>query len=82
MIPDLTPSPSERGQHHWPAIATITCVAMAVRIAWVTWGAWWIPDADEYLTLARWIVSSGTFSYDGLTPTSYRPPLYPALPAT
>lgn len=37
------------------------------------------PDGDEYLRLADWLRLTHTYTLDGRTPTSYRPPLYPAL---
>lgn len=36
-------------------------------------------DAGEYLALAKSLVEGKGFSYDGVHPTSMRPPLYPAL---
>lgn len=75
----LTPSSFERAPRTWPIIAALACVAVALRVAWVVWGSWSDGDTDEYLALARSIASSGMFSYDGRTLSSYRPPLYPAL---
>ena len=37
------------------------------------------PDEVEYWTLASNLAESGTFSYDGKTPSAYRPPLVPLV---
>lgn len=36
-------------------------------------------DEREYLTIAQNLASEGMFSLDGIHPTAYRPPLFPAL---
>jgi len=60
-------------------LAALAIVAAVPRTAWAHRGAWTDGDAEEYLLLARSIVSSGRFSYDGVSLSSYRPPLYPGL---
>src|SRR5262245_1251896 len=60
-------------------IVTATALAFMVRVAWLHWAP--APEADsvEYLSLARNLLTTGMFSADGIVPSTYRPPLYPAL---
>ncbi len=60
-------------------LLALTGVALALRLAWVQWGAWRTPDGVDYLQLAQNLALHGIFSFDGVTPTAYRPPLYPAF---
>lgn len=60
-------------------VIAITALALGCRALWLQWPQSDIGDSQQYLTLAAQIVRSGTFSYDGQHPTSYRPPLYPAM---
>ena len=53
--------------------------AFAIRLAWLAAPHALQPDSLEYIRLARSIVSAGTYSADGVTPSTYRPPLYPFL---
>ena len=38
-----------------------------------------MPDGQEYLTLARALQVQHLFTADGISPTDYRPPLYPLM---
>jgi hypothetical protein len=38
-----------------------------------------IPDETEYLTLGQNLLKFGVYAYDGVTPTAFRPPGWPAL---
>jgi 4-amino-4-deoxy-L-arabinose transferase-like glycosyltransferase len=37
------------------------------------------PDERDYVTIATNLAHQGTYSFDGVTPTAYRPPGYPTL---
>ena len=58
---------------------SVFTIALGVRLCWILYGPWMGGDSREYLRLARSLVTHGTFSYDGVTPTAFRPPLYPAF---
>ena len=60
-------------------ILILTIVALCIRLVWVRWGTWETPDGAEYLQLARNLARYGTFGVDGMVPTCFRAPLYPAL---
>ena len=54
-------------------------VALATRLLWLLEPQWQGGDAAEYLQIADGIRHLGAFTSDGVTPSAYRPPLYPAL---
>jgi len=58
---------------------SVLAVAFGLRLCWILYGPWVHGDSAQYLALARSIVRHGAFSFDGVTLTAYRPPLYPAL---
>lgn len=71
-------SSAEPGRASWRDVGSITALALLARVVWLrTPGLF--PDGDEYLTLANWLRLTHTYTLDGRMPTSYRPPLYPAL---
>src|SRR5688572_3737718 len=60
-------------------IVATTSLALVCRAAWLLWPSWDIGDSPEYLQIAAGLLTSGTFTADGTTISSYRAPLYPAL---
>lgn len=61
------------------AAGVIGTAAAGLRLAALRWAPPIEGDAVEYLALARNLVRTHTFTSDGVTPASYRPPLYPAF---
>src|SRR4051794_863193 len=59
--------------------AVLGGIALVVRLACVRAPMPLMSDSEEYLGLARNLAAARGFTADGITPTSYRPPLYPAL---
>jgi len=59
-------------------VLVVIVVAGAAYAAWLGSGLVY-PDEREHVALARSLAQTGTFSYDGATPTAYRPPAYPAF---
>jgi len=62
-----------------PELVAVVILAFVVRLAWIRWGVWVGGDAPEYSALAHSIAANGVFGYDGHTPSTARPPLYPAV---
>lgn len=60
----------------------VTLLALGVRLVWLRFGSWESGDSQWYLAAARNLVERHFFSADGLTPTAFRPPLYPAVIAS
>jgi 4-amino-4-deoxy-L-arabinose transferase-like glycosyltransferase len=60
-------------------LIAVTALALCSRGFYLQWPLADIGDSPEYLALAGHLYQSGVFSYDGVHPTSYRPPLYPAI---
>src|ERR1700730_13465023 len=61
-------------------LATVTALALAVRVAWVWFGAWVAGDSAWYISVARNLVFNHVFSARAdLAPTAFRPPLYSAV---
>ncbi|MDE3156913.1 MAG: glycosyltransferase family 39 protein [Acidobacteriota bacterium] len=58
---------------------TVFAIALGWRLCWILHGPWVHGDSAQYLSLAQSIALHGAFSFDGITLTAYRPPLYPAL---
>ena len=58
---------------------SVIVLALVSRGLWLLAPATEIGDALEYRRLASWLVARHLFSDDGRVPSSYRPPLYPAL---
>jgi hypothetical protein len=66
-------------QCHLSDVLSLTAVALIVRSLWLPWASWDIGDSTEYLSIASGILSRHAYTSDGVTLSSYRPPLYPAL---
>jgi 4-amino-4-deoxy-L-arabinose transferase-like glycosyltransferase len=66
-------------------LAAATGLALAVRLAWISFGGWVAGDSGWYINVARNLAFDHVFSAgtDGsnLAPTAFRPPLYSALMA-
>jgi 4-amino-4-deoxy-L-arabinose transferase-like glycosyltransferase len=60
-------------------VLSLTLAAAAVRALWLLNPVWDIGDSPEYLAIADGLLRTGSFTSDGATLSSYRPPLYPAL---
>src|SRR5215472_1675191 len=64
-------------------LIVVSGLALAVRLTWVSFGAWVSGDSAWYLNVARTIafyhVFGATANGSNPTPTAFRPPLYPAL---
>jgi 4-amino-4-deoxy-L-arabinose transferase-like glycosyltransferase len=73
----------KRPSHLMLDLIVVTALAIAVRLAWVFFGAWEAGDSGWYLRVARNIavqhVFSSSTSGGPLVATAYRPPLYPAV---
>jgi 4-amino-4-deoxy-L-arabinose transferase-like glycosyltransferase len=59
-------------------VAALTLLAFCHRLLWLRWPSVDTGDSPEYLQIARWLKTTGMFTFDGVNPSSYRPPLYPA----
>ena len=72
---------SRPGERNWLDLAVLFFTSLAVRSAWLKFGAWMQYDSAEYMTLARNLAVHGAFSLgeNGTPPTAFRPPLLPAL---
>jgi hypothetical protein len=66
-------------RHDRRVLIGLTLLALALRAAWLRWPTGLEGDGAEYLQLATSLATSGRYSADGVTLSSYRPPLYPAL---
>jgi 4-amino-4-deoxy-L-arabinose transferase-like glycosyltransferase len=67
-----------------PALLTVLTVGLALRLLLALWlhgQALYVWDERDYDTLAVNIVQYGQFAFEPGTPTSIRPPLYPAMVA-
>src|SRR5215831_17890415 len=73
------PEPIKRGWILNRPLQLLTSVAFVVRALWLLRPAADVGDSPEYLRLAGWLVAKRLFSDDGLVPSSYRPPFYPAV---
>ena len=60
-------------------LAVVTLAAACVRVLWCFAPSATFGDALEYQRIAAWLTTRHLFSIDGIAPSSYRPPLYPAL---
>jgi 4-amino-4-deoxy-L-arabinose transferase-like glycosyltransferase len=60
-------------------IAMLATMALAWRAVWVVNPPPMEGDTAEYLRLAHWIGERHIFSDNGVDPSAYRPPLYPAF---
>lgn len=85
---EIKPKDKLRGLFGLPGairdVFALGLAGLAVRLAWVLWGAWTSGDTPEYLTMAKNIAFHHVFSLSdaaagALVPTTHRPPLYPAL---
>ena len=82
MNPTSTPAKPRMAipRDRWFLVAIVTG-AILVRVAVMFTGLGRLDDPDGYLRLARSIAEGRGFSING-HPTAYRPPLYPAAPAS
>lgn len=63
-------------------VLMLTISAFCVRLLWVIWRPWAAPDGRDYLAIAGNLRFHQMFSLSEAAPflpTSFRPPLYPAL---
>ena len=62
-------------------LAGLLVVALAVRLVWLWLGSWVSDDSADYMRIAANIVDHFSFSLgdNGVPPTAFRPPLYPAF---
>lgn len=60
-------------------IAAMVCLLLGIAAAVKAGTGLPFPDEREYYGLAGNIAHHGTYSYDGVHPTAYRPPAYPLL---
>lgn len=64
-------------------LTAVTGLALAVRLAWIWFGAWVAGDSAWYLNVARNLVFNHVFGAGtegtNLAPTAFRPPLYSAV---
>jgi len=76
-----TSNDAARRRATWPAVdlLAVSLAALVHRLLWLRWAPRLLGDSDEYLRIARHLVEQGVFSENGHTPSSYRPPLYPAM---
>jgi 4-amino-4-deoxy-L-arabinose transferase-like glycosyltransferase len=59
--------------------AALLVSSLLIRVAWLSAPHALQPDSLEYLRLAHSLTTTGRFSLDGQTFSTYRPPLYPLL---
>ncbi len=78
VVTQPRPSASSGGRDT-VAITLIAAVALALRLLSLRWAPAMEGDSAEYVALATRLASYGIFSADGVHPSTYRPPLYPAL---
>jgi len=57
----------------------LVVVALCCRVWWLQWPSFGAGDSVEYLRLAEQLQHNHLYSDDGRVPSSYRPPLYPAV---
>jgi hypothetical protein len=58
-------------------IVAALCLVLGIAVAVEAGSTLRFPDEREYLSLATNVADHGSYSYDGLHPTAYRPPGYP-----
>ena len=65
----------------WVTAAVIAAVTLLALVYAVSLGQTlrFLPDEQEYVTLGHNLASGLGYTYDGVLPTAYRPPAYPAL---